>query len=91
MAEAGAIEDAKSLVGAALGWRGWPMLRALTDGTVPPDARVLGRRLAREPVAQVDALEARAGREARDAAALGDRPAVDLLEVAREVDRAWRR
>ena len=40
---------------------------------------------------QVDRLQPRRVGQARDPAALGDRLPVDLLDVAGEVDRAWRR
>ncbi len=50
----------------------------------PPDV-VPGSVLA--PGGQVDGLEARRVRQARDAAALGDRAPIDLLDVAGEVDR----
>src|SRR5690242_20478176 len=39
------------------------------------------------PEAEIDRFEAGGLGDARDPAALGDRPAIDLLDVAREVDR----
>src|SRR3972149_11862298 len=39
------------------------------------------------PIRQVDPTQSRTVRATRDSAALGDRPAVDLLEVPGEIDR----
>src|SRR5204862_5375352 len=44
-------------------------------------------RSARPPLLELDSLEARRVGTARNATALRDRPAVDLLDVAGEVDR----
>src|SRR6476659_8411344 len=55
-----------------------------------PPAAGLGRehlaRSARAPLLELDALEARRVGAAGNATALRDRPPVDLLDVAREVD-----
>src|SRR4051794_23271992 len=60
---------------------GCPFAHAATAAEARTEGRSAGR-----PVPQVDALQPRARRDTRDPASLRDRLAVDLLQVAGEVD-----
>src|SRR5687768_9750347 len=54
---------------------------------LPWEAGPVRSRAGRPPCGEVERLQARAGGQPRDPAALGDRVAVDFLQIAREVDR----